>query len=121
MLGDVSLENNGGFVQIALPLRSDERAFDASDYNGIRLWVRGNGQPYYIHLRTTQNRLPWQYYSAPIATNLEWREVDIPFSKFDGQSTRADLEISRLKRIAVVGAKKKFEADIAVARLEFYR
>jgi len=41
--------------------------------------------------------------------------------QFDRQSTRADLEISRLKRIAVVSAKKDFEADIADARMEFHR
>jgi hypothetical protein len=120
MQGEVSLENNGGFVQISLPLRPDERPFDARGYRGVRLWVRGNGLPYYVHLRTAQNRLPWQYYSAPLATENEWRSVDVPFSAFDGQNTRADLDISSLKRIALVGAKKAFQADIAVSRIELY-
>ncbi|MHC4945225.1 MAG: CIA30 family protein [Planctomycetota bacterium] len=120
MQGEVSLENNGGFVQIALPLQPDERPFDASGYRGIRLWVRGNGLPYYVHLRTAQNRLPWQYFSAPLATDSQWRPIDIPFSAFAGQNTRAGLDTSNLKRIAVVGAKKAFQADVAVSRVELY-
>jgi uncharacterized surface protein with fasciclin (FAS1) repeats len=121
MQGSVSLENNGGFVQIALSLKPDDQAFDASGYSGVRLWVRGNGRPYYVHLRTTQNRLPWQYYNAPIETDEKWRRIDIPFSEFKVENSRVGLDISKLKRIAVVGAKKEFDADIAVARMEFYR
>jgi len=121
MQGAVSLENNGGFVQIALPLDSDGQVFDASEYDGVRLWVRGNGEPYYVHLRTTQNILPWQYYSAAFPSTDEWRSIDIPFDRFDVQNSRDRLDTSRLKRIAVVGAKKEFEADIAVGRIEFYR
>jgi len=120
MLGEVSLENNGGFVQIALSLQPDERPFDASGYRGVRLWVRGNGLPYYVHLRTAQNRLPWQYFSAPLATDNKWLPVDIPFSAFTGQSTSESLDTSNLKRIAVVGAKKAFQADVAVSRVELY-
>lgn len=119
--GNVSLENNGGFVQIALPFRADGRSYDATQFKGIRLWVKGNGKPYYLHLRTTQNRLPWQYFDAPIETNGEWSQVEIPFDAFTGQNIRSQLDTSRLLRIGVVGAKKKFDADIAVARMEFYR
>jgi hypothetical protein len=118
MQGNVSLENNGGFVQMSLSLRPDERPFDASGYRGIRLWVRGNGRPYYVHLRTSQNRLPWQYYSAPIVTDEEWRRIEIPFIEFAGQNTSVGLDTSKLVRIGVVGAKKEFDADIAVARME---
>lgn len=120
MQGKVSLENNGGFVQIALPLQPDERPFDASAYSGLRLWVRGNGSPYYVHLRTTQNRLPWQYFSAPLATDDQWRPIEIPFSAFTAENTVAMLDSSILKRIAVVGAKKAFQADVAVSKVEFY-
>ena len=39
--GTVSLENQGGFVQAALPLVKQGGSFDAATYRGIRLWVRG--------------------------------------------------------------------------------
>ncbi|MBN2430242.1 MAG: CIA30 family protein [Acidobacteria bacterium] len=117
--GRVSLENNGGFVQVALSLVNDGRVFDASAYTGIRLRVRGNGEGYYIHLRTRDCLLPWQYYAAPFTAGLEWRDVVIPFNAFTAASLRRGLDTSALTRIAVVGAKREFEADVAMARLEF--
>jgi hypothetical protein len=58
LVGDVSLENNGGFVQVALPLTGSGAPLDVSTYRGIRLTVRGNGETYHIHLRTTGTALP---------------------------------------------------------------
>lgn len=52
MRGDVSLENNGGFIQIALDLAADGKAIDASAWRGIELDVFGNEEEYNIHLRT---------------------------------------------------------------------
>ena len=52
MRGDVSLENNGGFVQIAIDLSPDGKAVDASPWRGIELDVFGNSEEYSIHLRT---------------------------------------------------------------------
>ena len=50
MRGDVSLENNGGFVQIALDLAPDGRAVDVSAWSGLELDVFGNGEEYSVHL-----------------------------------------------------------------------
>jgi len=119
--GEVSLENNGGFIQIALPLRTDQVFFDAGDYEGIRLWVRGNGQPYYVHLRSNQTLLPWQYYSAEFDSTGIWKMVEIPFDEFTPQSLRSQVNTSMLSRIGIVGAKDNFQADIAVSRIEFYQ
>jgi hypothetical protein len=59
MSGNVSLANNGGFIQARLMLGPKGRgAFDASGYSGIRLSVRGRGNDYYIFLRTTANLAP---------------------------------------------------------------
>lgn len=119
--GDVSVANNGGFVQIALPLTRDGWPFDASSFKGVRLWARGNGEAYNIHLRSSDSRLPWQYYGAEFVADSGWQKFDIPFSDFVPESLEAELRPDRLVRIAVVAIKKEFKADIAVARLEFYR
>lgn len=119
--GQVSLENRGGFVQAALPLVRQGGAFDAGAYQGIRLWVRGNGAGYYVHLRTEDTRLPWQYYEAAFETGPDWARVDIPFSAFAPENLAAALDMRKLKRLAVVAAKKAFAADVAVARIELYR
>jgi hypothetical protein len=44
MQGNVSLENNGGFVQIAIDLSPDGKALDASPWRGIELDVFGNSE-----------------------------------------------------------------------------
>jgi hypothetical protein len=119
--GEVSLENQGGFVQAALSLEKDRRPFDASQYRGIRISALGNGETYYIHMRTEQTGLPWQYYQASFKTSNKWKIVEIPFDRFVAENIGRILDPSRLTRIAIVAAKKAFKADVAVARLEFYR
>jgi len=119
--GRVSLENNGGFIQVALPLARGGRPFDAGEFRGVRVWVRGNGKTYHIHLRTAQTRLPWQYFSAGFEADAGWRAVELPFDRFEPESLRANLDTRGLERIAIVAIGEAMEADIAVSRLEFYR
>ena len=119
--GRVSLENNGGFIQVALPLAQGGRPFDASEFKGVRAWVRGNGKTYHIHLRTAQTRLPWQYFSAAFDSTPIWRPVDLPFDGFKPENLQAKLDARGIERIAVVAIGEEFEADVAVSRLEFYR
>jgi len=46
MCGSVSLENNGGFVQMSLDLNPNGTAYDASRYKGIQIDIFGNGERY---------------------------------------------------------------------------
>ncbi len=119
--GEVSLENNGGFVQVALSVRRQSQPLDAGTFSGIRLTATGNGETYYIHLRTGDTLRPWQYYQAAFQTNAQWRQIDIPFTAFRPENLRAALDPSRIERIGVVAAGKAFTADVAVARIELYR
>jgi len=119
--GRVSLENQGGFIQAALPLVRRGGAFDAGAYRGLRLLVRGNGEDYYIHLRTEDTRLPWQYYEAAFRTGPDWTGVEIPFSAFTPENLASALDTRKLTRLAVVAAKKALAADVAVARIELYK
>jgi hypothetical protein len=119
--GRVSLENNGGFIQVALPLALGGRSFDASIFKGVRVWVRGNGKTYHIHLRTSQTRLPWQYFSLAFDAGTAWRAVELPFDRFEPENLRAKLDTRNLERIALVAIGEEMDADVAVSRLEFYR
>jgi hypothetical protein len=119
--GTVSLENNGGFIQVALPLDIKGDFFNASQFSGVRLSVRGNGKKYHVHLRTDQTPRPWQYFSAPFLTKGKWEEVEIPFQHFQPENLSGQLNVEKLRRIAVVAIKEEFQADIAISRLEFYR
>jgi hypothetical protein len=118
--GQVRLENNGGFIQVALPLAGAREAMDASGFGGVRLLVRGNGEQYAVHLRTTAARLPWQYYEATFTAGPAWTTVDLPFERFAPQALSRPIDPASLTRVAVVGAKRAFTADVAVARIELY-
>ena len=75
--GNVSTENNGGFIQV--------RTFKeivSDNFEGIKLKVRGNPSIYYIHIRTSFLLLPWQYYSGKFSVDREWKYVKIYFKDF---------------------------------------
>jgi hypothetical protein len=120
MTGSVSLENNGGFIQVRMPLAS-RGTLDASGYSGVSLEVRAAPGDYYLHIRTRSTRLPWQYFEARIEAGQEWSTVNIPFASFDAQSTLSHMNTAQLRSIAIVGGKAEFDADISVRRIEFYR
>lgn len=118
MRGQVRLENRGGFIQARLPLDARGGVFDASRWQGIRIKARGRPGAYYIHLRTRQNWMPWQYYRARIEVGEDWQEQLVLFDDFEGVSTRRGLDLGGLKSLAVVAYGEAFEADIEVARIE---
>lgn len=122
MRGDVSLKNNGGFVQVRLMLHPQERAFDAARFAGIYLKVRGTGDSYYVFLRTTGNRLPWSFFMADLPVSEDWEEVFIPWSAFvkGDFGSFFDFNPKKLVNIAVVAYKKEFKADLYVAEVGFY-
>jgi hypothetical protein len=120
MRGNVSLENNGGFVQVRLPL-SRGTAFDASAFSGIAVEVRGAAGSYFVHLRTQRTRRPWQYFKAPVEISSEWSRVEIPFSSFEGEDVRGDLDTDGLFSLALVAGTREFFAEMEVRRVEFYQ
>lgn len=118
--GRVSTKNNGGFIQMVqdIPVHI---ALVASQYEGIRLNVSGNGQTYNIHLRTAGLWLPWQAYRADFTSSAQWQSVEIPFESFSPYKISRPLDISKLKRIGVVAIGRDFDADISVSEIGFYR
>jgi Complex I intermediate-associated protein 30 (CIA30) len=115
MRGVVSIENNGGFVQIAKPLGNP--TLDARAFAGLELTVCAKPGTYFVHLRTPECSAPWQYYGAPLRVTTAWSDVTIPWASFSGVSLQAPLDVSRLMRIGVVAAQTAFTADLALARL----
>jgi hypothetical protein len=118
---DVHLEHNGGFLQAALDLQPSGETLDASDYTGVRLIVRGNGEKYSIHLRTPDNLRSWQSYRAHFTAGADWETIDLPFEDFAAHRVNTPLDITRLRRIGLVAIGRAFHADLAVCELGFYR
>lgn len=120
MQGGVSLENDGGFLQVALDLDPAGGEADASQWTGIRLDVLGNDQIYNLHLRTSDIRRPWESYRQSCHASPAWTTVFLPFSGFAPHRTDRPLNLSRLRRIGIIAIGRAFEADIAVADIRFY-
>ena len=120
MQGDVSLENNGGFIQIALDLAPNGTTFDASAFEGIAVDVLGNGEDYGLHLRTSELTRPWQSYRAGLVALPTWQEIRFPFSGFVPHRTETPLDIRLLRRIGIVAIGRAFRADAAIGGLRFY-
>ena len=122
MTGNVSLENNGGFIQIQQKLSTSEKVFDGSEFKGIRLTVRGTGSGYYIFLRTTNTLLPWQHFSSPIPVDQNWKVVDIPWDSFKkgDYGNWGRLKTSKLKSLAIVAYGEAFKARIDIKEIGFY-
>jgi hypothetical protein len=119
MRGDVSLENNGGFVQIGLDLSPDGGVVDATGWSGIELDVFGNVEEYGVHLRTESLTRPWQSYRQIFKAYAEWRTVQLPFDRFVPYRTDIALDTRRLRRIGLVAIGRAFAPDLAVAGLRF--
>ncbi len=119
MRGDVSLENSGGFVQIALDLSPDGGVVDASTWGGIEIDVFGNGEEYGVHLRTDALARPWQSYRRSFTACAEWRTVQLPFDRFVPHRTDVPLDAHRLRRIGLVAIGRAFSPDLALGGLRF--
>ena len=119
MRGDVTTENNGGFVQIALPL-SEEDVFDASAYSGIEIEVAGNNEVYNIHFRTGDLWFPWQSYRSSFTASSDWQTYRIPFAELEKYKTFHSFSQDQIKRIGLVAIGREFKADLCLADIRFY-
>ena len=119
--GNVSLENNGGFVQISLNFRPDGGPIDASIWSGIEVDVFGNGEEYGVNLRTTDLIRPWQSYRQTFRAAPDWETVRLPFNRFVPNRTDIPLDLHRLRRLGIIGIGREFTADISVGGVRFFR
>jgi len=119
MRGEVSMENNGGFLQLALDLDRDAE-LDGSSFEGVRLLARGNGERYNLHLKTADVRYPWQSYRSGFGTGPDWREVRLPFSGFEPYRIDAPLDIGHLRGLGLLAIGRAFRAGLCVAEIGLY-
>ena len=120
LVGAVSLENNGGFIQASLDLAEPGEFLDASSHLGIQLCVQGNSEQYSVHLRTRDNQKPWESYRAHFVAGKEWSIVTMPFQDFVPHRTKMPLDAKCLRRVGIVAIGRPFQANVAVSNLMFY-
>lgn len=116
LVGDVTTKNNGGFIQMRLPIPKAKRSH-LIGYKGIALDVLGNGERYNLHLRTSDLSLPWQSYRWEFEADSKWSRVDLDFSQLDPYRTDVPFRLDRLSSIGLVAIGKNFRADLCMASL----
>ena len=116
--GQVRLENNGGFIQMALELPALP---EAQAWRGVELQVLGNGHRYGLHLRTADMTMPWQAWRAGFEAGASWQTLRLPFTAFEGYRTGGTLRPADVRRIGLVAIGERFDAELCLARLAMYR
>lgn len=115
--GTVSLENNGGFIQMACDLMGDGGPFDASGLAVVKARVYGDGADYGIHLRTTDLTRPWQSYRLGFRAPPTWTDVILPLGDAAPHRTDAPFRSDRLRRLGVVAIGRAFQPRISISRI----
>ncbi|MCH2163783.1 MAG: CIA30 family protein [Marinovum sp.] len=117
LTGKVSTANNGGFVQVRAPVGPF-----STDTKGLRLDIRGDGQTYFIHLRTKELRRPWHYYQAKFETTQDWQQITLPWSAFKPSNSGLTKvpEPESIQTIALVAYGRDHEADVWLRRFTPY-
>ena len=114
LTGDVSLDNNGGFVQMAFDLRPGGAPFDASRWHGIAFEAKGNREEYEVRLRTTDLSRPWQSFRAAFTAGATWQRHSFLFESFQPHRTDQVFDLKQLKRVGVLAIGRSFVADLSV-------
>ena len=117
--GNVSTENNGGFIQI----RRDLKNINLENANSVKLVAKGNSQKYYIFLRTTGTILPWQYYASEFTVNENFNEFVLPISDFEksGFLLAKNINPKKITSIGIVAYGRDHEAEIFIKEIGFIK
>ena len=121
MTGDVSLANNGGFLQVNVDLAREGEALDASAWDGIAITLRGDGGRYAVNLRTTDLDRPWQSFRSPLESTEQWQCHRLPFETFESHRTDHGLDARHLRRVGFIAIGEARHVDVALAELRFFR
>ena len=118
LIGKVSTQNNGGFIQF----RTDVTSIPKSSYKGIYAKVKGNNQQYFIHLRTRGTIMPWQYYQSYFIADEEWQVIKLPMDSFMPSSKwlKNRIESKHIRSIGLVAFGRDHSANLMVSEIGFY-
>lgn len=113
--GRVNTDNNGGFIQF----RAGIRGGLPSETEALRLRVKGNGESYYVFIRTTDRKRPWHSYRARFTAAEDWRIVDLDLASFTASHAELPKTFTpeNITGIGFVAYGRDFDADLLVSDL----
>lgn len=112
LTGTVSTDNNGGFIQVRRQLEDGL----PPETQSLNLTVRGNGETYYVFLRSRKGTRPWHSYRASFAAREDWAIVSLPIDQFEPSRPELPAKImpGEVTGIGLVAYGADFEADLSV-------
>ncbi len=121
LTGNVSTKNNGGFIQLRSGVSFSNSEKNGKNLRGVRLNARGNGETYYIHIRTNESWSPSDYYSTTFIADSEWKMIDLPFNIFERRwSNDSSLDAKKIRSFGIVAYGRDYISDVSVSTIEFY-
>ena len=120
LIGNVSTDNNGGFIQLRSILLFEKLYKENKTFLGVRLNVRGNREIYHIFIRTSENRTYRDFFSATFVADDDWQTVDLPFSQFKQRYSNNSLDGNDIKTFAIVAYGRDFISDVSISKITFY-
>ena len=115
--GLVSTANNGGFIQIRRNLKN----FNLNNAKNIKIVAKGNNDEYFIHLRTSNTILPWQYYQSSFIVTNNFKKFIFPIDEFQksGFFLPTKINSKTIKSIGIVAFGKDYDAELIVQQISF--
>ena len=110
MSGNVSTDNNGGFVRL-----SNRIDINSNNFKGIRFKAKGNNETYEIHVTLKGLKIPpWSYFSQSFDVTNEWQEYEI-FFKISNvvPFSAASMKAKNIRDLSIAGFGRDFEVDLA--------
>ena len=120
LIGNVSTDNNGGFIQFRSILSSFNILDDKKILKGVRLNTRGNGEKYHIFIRTSETRSYRDFYYATFTARDKWETVELPFSQFKHRYSTKTLIGNDIRTFGIVAYGRDFFSDVSVSEIIFY-
>ena len=115
MSGNVSTDNNGGFVRL-----SNRININSNDFKGIKFKAKGNNETYEIHVTLKGLKIPpWSYFSQAFDVNDDWQEYEIFFEDLKRSSgfSAAPMKAKNIRDLSIAGFGRDFKVDLAIKEI----
>ena len=112
MTGNVSTDNNGGFVRL-----SNRVNISSNDFKGIKFKAKGNNETYEIHVTLKGLKIPpWSYFSQSFDVTEQWQEYQISFKDLKRSSgfSAASMKAKNIRDLSIAGFGRDFAVDLAI-------
>jgi len=116
--GQVSLANNGGFIQMQWVL---DAQVDLAQFSGFYVDWRGQAPNLAMHLKTDQLMRPWQSYRHTAQTSAQWQRQCFAFEDFLPYRTETPLDLAAVRRLAIIVLGEAGEVKVCVKEMGLYQ